>query len=193
MSREDEHRLVEKELSLLKAPAKTKGRTERLAQIAEEARRPHGTYHTRLETWTCSCPSYLISRFLLCKHLVRLANAALKPKVDPCTSLLFFYHLRCNHYTPFYSIPGIHYNEESADEAESVEINRLGYNDVARSHGPKTLPSHLKDCEKPSEHTTEVETTEKVTQTTSDGGNEDERTGEWEWEDCTWLGFDILM
>jgi hypothetical protein len=31
----DEHRLVEKELKWLKAPKKTKGRNERLAEIAE--------------------------------------------------------------------------------------------------------------------------------------------------------------
>ena len=36
----------------------------------------------------CSCPSYLTSRFLLCKHLVRQANVSLGSK--PCTDLRFF-------------------------------------------------------------------------------------------------------
>ncbi|TDL17451.1 hypothetical protein BD410DRAFT_708203, partial [Rickenella mellea] len=78
MSRPDAIRLTEKELRWRKASAKTKGRSERLAEIEEEADRVPGTYHTDIQKWTCSCPAYLISRFLLCKHLVRKANAALK-------------------------------------------------------------------------------------------------------------------
>ena len=87
MSRTDEHRLVMKELKLRKTPANTKGRAERLAEIAEEEQRQSGTYHTNLQQWTCGCPAYLISRFLLCKHLVRLANTALDNK--PLTSFRF--------------------------------------------------------------------------------------------------------
>lgn len=125
MSRIDEHRLVEKELRWLKTPANTKGRTERLAEIAEEAQRPHGTYHTSLDDWTCSCPSYLISRFLLCKHLVRLANAELNDK--PITSLSFFANIRRNHYVPFYSIEDIHYSkDESTDDSNDADIHVLG-------------------------------------------------------------------
>ena len=56
--------------------------------------------------WTCSCPAYLISRFLLCKHLVREANNKLSNK--PLTDLKFFLNLRRHHYPPFYLIPGIH-------------------------------------------------------------------------------------
>ena len=135
MSRVDEHRLVEKELKWLKAPANTKGRTERLAEIAEEAHRPHGSYHTDLDTWTCSCPSFLVSRFLLCKHLVRMANARLKD--SPRTDLAFFLHLRRNHYPPFYSIEGIHYDKESANEPE-VEIHILGRRDAVHAHNQRS-------------------------------------------------------
>jgi hypothetical protein len=60
MSKSDEHRLVAKELAVLKA-AKAKNRTERLAQIEEEKDRPRGSYTTDVERWTCTCPSYLIS------------------------------------------------------------------------------------------------------------------------------------
>lgn len=95
MSKTDEQRVVEKQLKWLRKPAKTKGRTERLAELDEEERRPQGTYKTDIERWTCSCPSYLISCFLLCKHLVRAANIALQD--EPLTSLAFFHKLRRNH------------------------------------------------------------------------------------------------
>ena len=74
-SKSDEQRNIERQLKLLKSTKKTKGRTERLAELEAEAERPNGTYHTNVDRWTCSCPSYLISRFLLCKHLVSTANA----------------------------------------------------------------------------------------------------------------------
>ncbi|KAF8151411.1 hypothetical protein B0H34DRAFT_678047 [Crassisporium funariophilum] len=48
-----------------------KVRKERLAQITAKEVRNHGTHHTNVKHWTCSCLSYLASRFLLCKHLVR--------------------------------------------------------------------------------------------------------------------------
>ncbi|KAG6912376.1 hypothetical protein DXG01_015053, partial [Tephrocybe rancida] len=51
LSRCDEHRLIEKELHWLKAPKNTKGRTERLAEIAEEGTRPRGKYLTDLQRW----------------------------------------------------------------------------------------------------------------------------------------------
>jgi SWIM zinc finger len=107
MSQSDEHRQVEKELRWLKAPAKTKGCTEHLAEIVEEEACPQGTYATNLEHWTCSCPAYLISQFLLCKHLVHEANKMLDD--NPLTSLSFFASLHCQHYSPYYTITGIHY------------------------------------------------------------------------------------
>jgi hypothetical protein len=106
LGKTDEHRLVEKELEWLRKPKKTKGRAERLTQIEEEKNRPKGMYITDINRWTCSCPSYLISRFLLCKHLVRAANRILKDK--PLDCLDFFSTLRRNHYPPYYSVPGIH-------------------------------------------------------------------------------------
>ncbi|KAJ6557685.1 hypothetical protein B0H19DRAFT_946891, partial [Mycena capillaripes] len=79
-SRTDEHRLVAKELAILKTAKTTKNRAERLEQIAAEIEREPGEYFTDVEKWVCSCPAYLISRFLLCKHLVREANSRLNNK-----------------------------------------------------------------------------------------------------------------
>jgi len=105
-SKTDEHRLVLKEVEVRKMPLKNKDRAVRLTLLEEEAKRENGTYHTSLEDWTCSCPSYLISRFLLCKHLVRAANVPLDS--SPLTDLRFFLKVRRHHFPPFYHIPGIH-------------------------------------------------------------------------------------
>jgi SWIM zinc finger. len=128
MSKPDELWLMVKELTWLKAPVKTKGRAERLAEINEEMAWPQGNYHTDINRWTCSCPSYLISRFLLCKHLVRLANTMLDDK--PLTDLQFFWNLRRHHYPPYYSISGIHTNAgecENTDDLNEVQVLLLGH------------------------------------------------------------------
>ncbi|KAJ7884236.1 hypothetical protein B0H13DRAFT_1565741, partial [Mycena leptocephala] len=79
-SRSDEHRLVAKELAILKTSKTTKNRSERLEQIAAEGEREPGEYFTDVDKWICSCPAFLISRFLLCKHLVREVNTKLDNK-----------------------------------------------------------------------------------------------------------------
>jgi hypothetical protein len=124
----DERRLVEKELHWRKLPAKTKGRTERLAQIEEEKDRPHGKYLTEIDRWTCSCPAYLISRFLMCKHLVREANEILDDA--PLTRMEFFAKLSRQHYPPYYSIEGIHFKDDAEDSGGDIEVRILGTKDV---------------------------------------------------------------
>ncbi|KAJ3830958.1 hypothetical protein F5878DRAFT_516950, partial [Lentinula raphanica] len=75
MSKSDEHRSMTKELACLKDKTlKTSAKAELLADIEAERQRPRGVYHTNLDTMTCSCPSFLISRWLLCKHIVREVN-----------------------------------------------------------------------------------------------------------------------
>ncbi|KLO08623.1 hypothetical protein SCHPADRAFT_803506, partial [Schizopora paradoxa] len=79
MGRSDEHRRVERELTVLKKKQSStahnaKDRAQELEWIREDEQRKRGTYHTDINNWTCSCPSYLLSRFLLCKHLVRSTN-----------------------------------------------------------------------------------------------------------------------
>jgi hypothetical protein len=125
MSRCDEHRLVEKQLEWLKKTKKTKGRAERLAELDEEENRPRGKYLTEIDRWTCSCPAYLISRFLLCKHLVREANQILEDA--PLTNLTFFFNLRRERFPPYYKIEGVHYDNSENPEPESdEEIQVLG-------------------------------------------------------------------
>ena len=85
MSHSDEYCLI-KELKWLKAPKTTKGRSEQLAEIADEENRPRGEYLTEIDRWTCSCSTYLlISRFLLCKHQVRerMAGQCATHNLDP--------------------------------------------------------------------------------------------------------------
>ena len=105
---------------------KGKKRDERLEQIAKlnddanEESREHGQYHTNLQAWTCSCPSYLISGFLLCKHLVRLTNENLQNR--PLTQLNFSASLQRARYTPFYNIKGIHCELESDTTSSADEF-----------------------------------------------------------------------
>ncbi|KAJ7843365.1 hypothetical protein B0H14DRAFT_2270647, partial [Mycena olivaceomarginata] len=79
-SRSDEHRRVAKELQLRKSAPNTKGREERLQQLAEEEDREPGTYATDIENWVCSCEYFFKSRFLMCKHLICEANKRLNNK-----------------------------------------------------------------------------------------------------------------
>lgn len=82
--------------------------TKKVTKLVAETQCPHGTYHTNIWQWTCSCPSYLVSRFFLCKHLVWIVNTQIcnfKPQGD----LAFFSTLHCNHVPPFYHITAIHH------------------------------------------------------------------------------------
>ncbi|KIJ31167.1 hypothetical protein M422DRAFT_783845 [Sphaerobolus stellatus SS14] len=120
---------------------KPKDRAERLAQLENKAERENGTYHTNIHHWTCSCPAYLISHFLLCKHLVRTANAHLGGA--PLTDLRFFLNIQRHQLPPFYHIAGIHNHLNPTatqsltrplqiqDIAENdAELDREGYEDL---------------------------------------------------------------
>lgn len=55
-----------------------------------------------LESWTCSCPVYALSRFMMCEHLVRLVNARLAAMPNfRRTELAFHAGLRRFHTEPF--------------------------------------------------------------------------------------------
>lgn len=133
LSKPDELRNIERELEWLYKPKKTKGRAERLAQIRENAQRQPGTHHTNPDKWVCSCRAFLVSRFLLCKHLVRIANERMGYK--PHTHIDWFANLRRNHSPPFYLIPGIHISIPSAN-------NTLG---DTYSQGPRVVLRTLDD------------------------------------------------
>jgi len=87
-----------------------------------------GTYITDIDHWTCS---YLISRFLLCKHLVRSANQVLKD--GPLTDLRFFFDLRRQHYLPFYMIPGIDKEASASNTSVTASVRVLGHRTMAVS------------------------------------------------------------
>jgi hypothetical protein len=106
-SRPDEIRHVAKELKIRKSSiGNLKGREEQLALLEEEKSREAGQYYTDVKKWTCSCQSFLISRFLLCKHLVRETHKILGCSLN--FNHTFFANLKRHHYSPFYHIPGIH-------------------------------------------------------------------------------------
>jgi hypothetical protein len=126
LGRSDQHRLTAKELEIRCKEKRGPVRDQRLAQIEEEYQRDPGTHHTDISRWVCSCPAFLISRFLLCKHLVREANWLTTNKLKD--DLRFFLNLRRNTKPPFYSIPGIHdvdsdHQDSSDDERRVASVN----------------------------------------------------------------------
>jgi hypothetical protein len=126
MGHSDEYRLTAKELEVRHKEKRGPARDQRLAQIEKENQSDPGTHHTDLSRWVCSCPAFLISRFLLCKHLVREANRLTKNKLKD--DLRFFLNLRHNTRPPFYSIPGVHdidsnWQDSSDDEQRVATMN----------------------------------------------------------------------
>jgi hypothetical protein len=123
-SRPDKLNQMNKELALLKSVPKNARERQKRQQLIdwarEEAQRPPGSYFTSLEQWTCSCPSYLVSHFLLCKHLVREANSMLKTRKH---GLDFFKYIRRHHTAPFYRLPGIHPNPDIRPQVQLLTVS----------------------------------------------------------------------
>jgi hypothetical protein len=133
MSKPDPIRYIERSLTVLKLPANTHDRTERLAQIRQEAGQPRGNYHINLNLWTCSCPAFLVSRFLLCKHLVRATNNRLGTNLN--ANIDFFISLKRNHTAPYYEIKGVNTNHDNKipDLPTSVTRKVLRYTSVSEA------------------------------------------------------------
>ncbi|KAJ3979402.1 hypothetical protein F5890DRAFT_1421394 [Lentinula detonsa] len=160
MSKPDEWRLMSKELVCRKkgvsGQLKPHEKEERLTNIEAEKVRPKGSYHTNIDNMTCSCPSFTLSRWLLCKHLVRQVNE--KTGNAPLNNLPFFRALRRNHYPPFYIIPGVHMAMPA--EAGACPIDFEGPGDIQETraqerqvspvtsrfdHGNKSEPEDSED------------------------------------------------
>jgi hypothetical protein len=58
----------------------------------------HDKYRPDPQRWVCTCPHFVVSRFLICKHLVQSVHPV-SPK--------FFFEVERNRTTPFYSHPGL--------------------------------------------------------------------------------------
>lgn len=65
------------------------------------------SWTTHVDQWRCSCPAYLFSRFLMCKHLVREVNSLLRA-TPPLKNRKFWSNLRRYHGPPYYRLQGIH-------------------------------------------------------------------------------------
>lgn len=61
--------------------------------------------------WTCACPYFVTSRFLVCKHLVQAVEV-----VDP----IFFYEVSRNRTTPFWSHPVLKVHNAEARGTASI-------------------------------------------------------------------------
>lgn len=108
LARPDTVRRAEKEQAVIRQTKWTKAKIQQhLDWIREEADREAGEYHVDVSTWTCTCTSFLLNRFFLCKHLVREASTCLAA-ANITLSLQFFYNLRRERESPFFIIAGIH-------------------------------------------------------------------------------------
>ena len=167
---------MEKELKWLKAPKKTKGCSERLAKIAEEENHPRGKYLTKIDCWTCSCPAYLISRFLLCKHLIRKADELLNNW--PHCKLVFFANMKRQHYPPYYSIEGIHFEADQEEtQVQESKIGVLGHELRQPQQESNTGRRHSEVLESPaSQANKETEVVEKVAHDKDIRGNDGEES-----------------
>ncbi|KAH8832268.1 hypothetical protein DL96DRAFT_1704344 [Flagelloscypha sp. PMI_526] len=105
----------------------------------------HEVYRPNPKKWVCGCPSFVTSRFLVCKHLV------LSVKCIPETSR-FFQQVRRNRTTPFWKHPDLVPLDEEDDlesgeggEREPMDSRNedfeLDENDKNERDAPLALPS----------------------------------------------------
>lgn len=69
---------------------------------------PYTKYNPDPGNWTCACPAYRDSRFLICKHLIQRCHPVM-PR--------FFLEVTRNRTTPFWSHPSLVPLEEIDDES----------------------------------------------------------------------------
>ena len=86
----------------------------------------HDKYRPDPQRWVCSCPHFVVSRFLICKHLVQ--------SVRPVNTE-FFFEVERNRSTPFYSHPGgveLPLDDDTSDDGDG---------DVDDGRQPEPVPS----------------------------------------------------
>ena len=76
---------------------------------------PEERYYTSEALWVCSCPNFLQSRFLLCKHLVTVAGG--------CSKRLIYNEIRRGRERPFISFVKDNYRE--AEQENNMDMLRL--------------------------------------------------------------------
>ena len=105
---------------MLRSSEKAKGHAEHLAELEAEAEHLSSAYYTNVNAWTCSCPPYLISWFLLCKHLIHTANTHMTG-FNPKHDLGFFASLWWNHFPLFYHLSALHDSLQPINVASAMD------------------------------------------------------------------------
>lgn len=77
-------------------------------------------YRPNAQRFVCTCPQFVISRFLICKHLVQLFHP-----VDP----RFFLEVTRNRTTPFWSHPSLKPISAPTEEIEADQRTPIGDDD----------------------------------------------------------------
>jgi len=93
----------------------------------------HDKYRPDPQRWVCTCPHFLVSRFLICKHLVQ----SVRP-VNP----EFFFEVERNRSTPFYSHPSLIELPVDGDTSDDDDDDYNHNGDAQRSPAPSLGPTH---------------------------------------------------
>lgn len=95
----------------------------------EIAQGQNSEYDTSPTDWTCSCPAFLMSRFLVCKHLVKSVH-----RIDGSSS--FFRSVKRRYQPPFYRHPDLIALSDSSEDSETdnsssedEDFEETGYSD----------------------------------------------------------------
>jgi hypothetical protein len=97
-------------------------------------------YRPDPKTWVCTCPYFVKSRFLLCKHLVQSV-----PPMPP----IFFLEVKRNRTTPFWNHPALQptKSEQTSDRSELIDI---GSSPASEEHEDEEEEENLVDIEEAS-------------------------------------------
>jgi len=87
----------------------------------------HDKYRPDPQRWVCTCPHFVVSRFLICKHLVQ-SVCPVNPE--------FFFEVERNRSTPFYSHPGL---IESPLNGDTTDDDNNNENDGRQLPTPSSL------------------------------------------------------
>lgn len=70
-------------------------------------------YRPKIDKWTCTCPAFLTSRFLICKHLIQLVE---------CVPPVFFLEVKRHRTAPFWRHSALKLNQDPMIDEGGAEI-----------------------------------------------------------------------
>ncbi|KAI9090067.1 hypothetical protein DFS34DRAFT_585337 [Phlyctochytrium arcticum] len=78
-------------------------------------------YQPDAHLWKCTCPSFVINRFLICKHLVQRVHRV---------PVVFFWEVKRRRTAPYWQHPSLRVIYDDVDDDDNDEENGEGLSDV---------------------------------------------------------------